>query len=254
MTRSLVAAVTAAWLAGPSLCAQTLRVAAWGSYENVTDAASDDWSTAGAQLTLASARGHAGWAAVELVGRFGETDATERIGAVLHPSPRWWLTVEAGTARLPAFMWKNAWEADVTTLVTRRASVGLGYRRWNYVVGPVDVVMPHATLQTRAVSWDLRVSVSRNPSDRTDAAFYLRASTSLGSRAAAWVLAGAGRESYLVGTSPTQEVRSLETVTGSAGVRYNAGSGFTLRIDASGIKSRPVLSRWGGGVGVERQF
>lgn len=252
MTRRVAAALTAGWFAAAGLRAQTLRVAAWGSYDGVTNSA--HWSTAGGQLTLATARGDAGWAAAELVGRFGATDATERIGGVLHPTPRWWMTVEAGTATRPEFMPKNSWEADVTALVAQRASVGLGYRRWNYVVGPVDIVIPHFTVPTRSVSWDLRVYVSRNPSQRTDAAFSLRATTSLTPRTAVWVLGGAGRESYLVEIPAPPQVRSLDTATGAAGLRYDAGSGFTLRIDASVVRSRPVLSRRGVGVGIERQF
>lgn len=252
MTRRIVAALTAGWLAAAGLRAQTLRVAAWGSYEGVTGSA--DWSTAGAQLTVSTTPGHAVWAAAELLSRFGTKDATERIGAVLHPAPRWWITVEAGTAARPQFTPKNTWDVDVTALIAPRASLGLGYRRWNYVVGPVDFVIPHLSVQTRTVSWDLRVFLSRNPSARTDAAFYLRATTSLTPRAAAWVLGAAGRESYLVGTPPTAQVRSLETVTGAAGLRYNAGSGFTLRADLTVVRSRPVLSRRGVAIGVERSF
>lgn len=248
----IMAALLAASVAVPALGAQTVRVAGWGSYEGVTG--SDDWSTAGAQLTLATARGHAGWVAVEHTGRFGETDLTTRAGGVLHPTSRWWLTGEAGFASQPAFMPKNTWDADVTALVARRASLGLGYRRWNYVVGAVDIVIPHLTVQTSAVSWDLRVFVSRSPSDRTDAAFYLRATTALSPRATAWVLGGAGRESYLVETPPTTQVQSLKTVTGAAGLRYNAGSGFTLRLEGTVIRSRPVLSRRGVSIGIERSF
>jgi len=252
MTKTIWIFAAVLTLGPAALPAQTLRVASWGSYEGVTGSA--DWSTAGAQLTIATTPGHRVWAAAERLSRFGANDVTERIGGVLHPAPRWWITLEAGTALQPAFMPKNTWEADVTALATRRGSVGLGYRRWNYVVGPVNVVMPHFSVQTRTVSWDVRVSLSRNPSRRTDAAFYVRATTPLTSRVAGWVLGGAGRESYLVGAGPTSQVRSLDTVTGAAGVRCSVGNGFTLRLDVSVINSRPVLSRRGAGFGLERQF
>ena len=251
MTRWIVAALVVSSLGG-RLDAQTLRIAGWGSYQGVTRSA--DWSTVGAQLTLATGRGHSTWLAAEMQGRFGETDIAERIGGVFHPAPGWWITAEAGTTAQPTFTPKNTWEADVTALVAARASLGVGYRRWNYVVGPVDVVMPHVSLQTRATSWDFRLFVSRNPSDRTDAAFFLRATATLSNRAAAWVLGGAGRESYVVGAGPAASVRALDTVTGAAGLRYNARSGVTLRIDASAIGSRPVLSRRGIGIGLEKQF
>ncbi len=252
MIRCIVALLIAAWLAAASLPAQALRIAGWGSYEGVTG--SQDWSTAGAQLTVSTTPGHAVWAAAERQSRFGAKDVMERIGGVIHPAPRWWITVEAGTAMQPEFMPKNSWDADVTALVARRASLGLGYRRSNYVVGPVDFVSPHLSVETRAASWDLRVFLSRNPSQRTDAAFYLRATRPLTPRVAGWVLGGAGRESYLVGTAPASQVRSLDTVTGAAGLRWTVGSGFTLRLDASVINSRPVLSRRGVGIGLERQF
>ena len=252
MKRSLWSFIALLALGAVALAAQAPRGAAWGSYEGVTG--SDDWSTVGAQFTLSSARGHAAWAAAELLSRFGANDATERIGGVLHPAPRWWITVEAGTARQPAFMPKNTWELDVTALAAKRGSVALAYRRWNYVVGPVDMLIPHVSLQTRTVAWDLRVSFSRNPSQRTDAAFYLRATKPLTSRIVGWLLAGAGRESYVVGAAPAAQVRSLDTVTGSAGLRCSVGNGFTLRLDASVINSRPVLSRRGAGIGLERQF
>ncbi len=240
-----VAALLALCLATPCL-SQTVRVSAWSSYEAVTG--SQDWTTLGAQLTATGARGHSGWIAAEVLGRFGATDVTERLGAVVHPTPRLWLTAEAGTARQPAFMPKNTWEADASALVAPRASLGLGYRRWNYGAGPVDVVMPHVTLETNRMSWTMRVSVSRNPSRRTDTAVYLRAARALTRRTTASLLGAAGRESYLVAGA----IRSLETVTGVAGIRYNAGSGTTLRIDVSVIHSRPVLSRSGLSLGVER--
>jgi YaiO family outer membrane protein len=240
-----VAALFALCLATPCL-SQNLRISAWSSYEAVT--ASQDWSTLGAQLTLSGARGHSGWVAAEVLGRFGATDVTERIGAVVHPTPRLWLTAEAGTARQPVFMPKNTWEVDASALVSRRSSIGLGYRRWNYGVGPVDVLMPHVTMETSRMSWSLRGSVSRNPSRRTDTAVYLRVTRALTRRTTASLLGGAGRESYLVGNA----VRSLETVTGVAGIRYNAGTGTTLRLDVSVIRSRPVLSRSGIALGVEK--
>src|SRR6266446_1786884 len=239
-----VAALVALCLATPCL-SQNLRISAWSSYEAVT--ASQDWTTLGAQLTATSARGHGGWIAAEVLGRFGETDVTERVGAVVHPTPRLWLTAEAGTARQPVFMPKNSWEADASALVARRSSIGLGYRRWNYGVGPVDILIPHVTTETSRMSWTMRVFVSRNPSRRTDTAVYLRATRALTRRTTASLLGAAGRESYLVAGA----IRSLKTVTGVAGIRYNAGSGTTLRFDVSVISSRPVLSRSGLSVGVE---
>lgn len=228
------------------LLVQTLRLAGWGSYEDVSN--SDAWSTLGAQVTVATARGHSVWLAGERLGRFGETDGVARVGGVLHPGTRVWLSAEAGTAAQPVFMPKNTWEADVTALVAPRASAGVGYRRWNYVVGPVDIVMPHVALQTRALAWDARMFISRNPSERTDVAFTLRLTKPLNLRTAVWVLGGAGRESYLVGTA----VQSLETVTGAVGMRHNAGGGTTFRLAFTVIDSKTVLSRRGLSLGIER--
>ncbi len=240
-----VAALLVICLATPCL-GQSLRVSAWSSYETVT--ASQDWSTLGAQLTLRTSRGHGGWMAAEMLGRFGETDVTERIGTVVHPTPRIWLTAEAGTSRQPVFSPKNTWDVDASALVASRSSLGVGYRRLNYAAGPVDVVMPHITTETSRMSWSLRVFLSRNPSRRTDTAVSLRAARALTRRTTVSLLGAAGRESYLVGGA----VRSLETVTGSAGIRYNAARGMTLRFDATVIRSRPVLSRNGIAIGVER--
>lgn len=243
--KASVSALLALCLATPGR-GQSLRLSAWSAYESVT--ASDDWSALGAQLALRSARGDAGWLAAEVLGRFGETDVTERVGGVLHPTQRLWFTAEAGTAREPAFSPKNTWEADATALIARRASVGVAYRRLNYAVGPVDVVIPHVTTETNRTAWSMRVYLSRNPSKRTDTAVSLRVSRALSRRTTGSLLGAAGRESYLVG--PT--IRSLETVTVGAGIRYNAGSGMTLRFDATIINSQPVLSRNGIAVGVER--
>jgi cellulose synthase/poly-beta-1,6-N-acetylglucosamine synthase-like glycosyltransferase len=240
-----VAALLALCLATPCL-GQSLRLSAWSSYESVT--ASEDWTTLGAQLTARSARGNGGWIAAEVLGRFGETDVTERIGGVLHPTQRLWFTAEAGTAREPVFIPKNTWEADATALVARRSSVGVGYRRWNYGVGSVDVVMPHITTETSKTVWSVRGFVSRNPSKRTDTAVSLRVARAFSRRTTGSLLGAAGRESYLVGGT----IRSLETTTVGAGIRYNAGSGMTLRLDATVINSQPVLSRRGVALGVER--
>ncbi|HET8713133.1 MAG TPA: glycosyltransferase [Gemmatimonadales bacterium] len=240
-----VAALLALCLAGPCL-GQNVRLSAWSSYESVE--ASQDWTTLGAQLTLRSARGNGAWVAAEVLGRFGETDVTERLGAVVHPSQRLWFTLEAGTAHEPVFSPRNTWEADASALVARRSSFGVGYRRWNYVVGPVDVVMPHFTTETSRMVWSMRAFISRNPSKRTDTAVSLRVARAFGRRTTGSLLGGAGRESYLVGGT----IRSLDTVTGGAGIRYNAGSGMTLRVDATYIHSDPVLTRSGLSIGVER--
>jgi YaiO family outer membrane protein len=239
-------------VAAGALGAQTVRAAAWTSYDAVDQ--SDDWRGVGAQVTWRARRGDAVWLAAEAVSRFGRDDGTERLGGVFHPHGRWWLTVEAGTARGPAIVPKNSWEADVTALATRTAALGLGYRRQNYVVGPVDVVMPHVGLQAGRTAWEARIYVSRNPSDRTDLAVFVRATTSLSRRAAGWVGVAVGRESYLVGAPPAQQVQAIETMTGAAGVRYNAARGLTVRVDATGVHSKTILSRWGVGVGVEREL
>lgn len=244
--KTKVAAMVMLLLAAP--LAGQARIAGWAGYEGVTN--SDDWFNAGAQLTLASARGHGGWMAAETFGRFGENDLVGRLGGVLHPAQRWWITVEAGTASRPVFMPKNSWRVDVAALAAPRASLGIGYERRNYSPGPVDIVSPHATLEASAVSWDLRVYLSRNPTRRTDAAFTLRAATPLTRRTTGWLLGGAGRESYVVGGA----ISALETVTGAAGVRYNAPGGWTLRAEATVIRSRPLLSRRGVSLGVERQL
>jgi len=250
--KGFATSVVALCVAAGSLGAQAARAAAWASYDAVDQSA--DWRTVGAQVTWRARRGDAVWIAAEAVSRFGTGDGTERMGGVLHAHPRWWLSVEAGTAAGPEIVPKNSWEADVTALATRTATLGLSYRRQNYVVGPVDVVMPHAGLQMGRTAWDARLYVSRNPSDRTDLAVFLRVTTTLSRRAAGWIGGGAGRESYLIGAPPAQQVQAIETVTGAAGARYNAGHGLTLRVDATGVHSRTILSRWGVGVGVEREL
>jgi len=243
--KASVAALIVLCCATPGL-AQSVRVNAWSSYEAVEN--SQDWSTFGAQLTLTSARGHAGWVAAEVLGRFGATDVTERIGGVSHPTQRLWLTAEVGTSRRPVFSPENTWETDVSGLVAARTSIGLGVRRWNYAVGPVDVLMPHFTAETRHMSWSVRVLFSRNPSKRTDTAASLRATRALSRRTTVSLLGAAGRESYLVAGI----VQSLKTLSGAAGIRYNAAGGTTLRLDVSVIRSRPILSRSGLSIGVER--
>lgn len=242
-----VAALLALCLATPCF-GQGLRLNAWSSYEAVDE--SEDWSTLGAQLTLRSTRGNGGWVAAEILGRYGETDVTERIGGVLHPNERLWFTLEAGTAKTPLFIPHNTWEADASALIAQRASLGLGYRRWNYAEGPVDILMPHFTTETAKMSWTMRVFISRNPSERTDLAASLHVARAFSRRTTGNLFGAAGRETYLVGGA----LQSLETATIGLGARYHAGSGMTLRFDATFINSQPVLSRRGIAIGVERGF
>jgi len=243
--KTSVAALLTLCVATPCL-GQRVRLTAWSSYESVTN--SEDWSTLGGQLTLTSTRGHSGWVAAEMLGRFGKTDVLERIGGALHPSPRLWFTVEAGTSHQPAFTPKNSWEVDASALVAPRASAGVGYRRWNYAVGPVDIWMPHITTETSRMSWSARAFISRNPSRRTDVAGSLRVARAFSRRTTASLLGAAGRESYLVGGG----IQSLKTVTGGAGIRYNARGRTTLRFDVTVISSKPLLSRRGVSLGLER--
>jgi type IV secretory pathway TrbD component len=90
--------------------------------------------------------------------------------------------------------------------------------------------------------------VSRNPSRRTDVAGHVRITRALTRRTTVSLLGGAGRESYLVAGT----IQSLNTLTGVAGIRYTASSGTTLRFDVTGVRSRPILTRNGVSVGVER--
>jgi len=240
-----VAALLALCLATPCL-SQNLRVTAWSSYEAVDE--SEDWSSLGAQLTLRSTRGNGGWVAAEVLGRYGETDVTERIGGVLHPHERLWFTLEAGTSKQPLFIPHNTWEADASALIGKRSSLGFGYRRWNYAEGPVEVLMPHFTTETSKMSWTMRVFVSRNPSERWDTAALLRVARAFSRRVTGSLLGAAGRETYLVGGA----LQSLQTATIGLGARYNAGSGMTVRFDATFINSQPVLSRRGIALSLER--
>ncbi len=251
MNRSLMWTLVALALGGPA-AAQQWRLAAWGGYDGVTG--STDWQNYGGQLTWTGAAGHAVWAAVELLERFGERDGSEKLGVLVHPAARWWASLEAGTAIETELVPKNSWELDVTGRATARLAAGVGYRRQNYVVGAVDLVMPHASLAAGTLTWDARMFLSRNPSRRTDAAGFVRVTRTLSTRVDAWAGAGAGRESYLVGAPPAQAVRTLETLTATAGARIRAGNGFTIRVDATAVRSRPVLSRRGVAIAFERQF
>lgn len=232
--------------------AQEVRVAAWAGADAVT--ASADWTQAGLQLGWRGAGGTAVWAAAERVGRFGTHDALARGGAGLHPSTRLWLTLEAATARHPDIVPRNSWAVDAVVRVAPRTSVGLGYRRQNYAAGAVDLVIPHATIEGRRAQWTGQLYLSRNPSQRTDVAGLLRVALPVGPRASAWLGAGAGRESYLVGAPPAQQVRSLETITVTAGARWLWSKRTTFRIDATTVHSEPVLSRTGVTLSVEQRL
>ena len=251
MKRSWLWALVALALGSPG-ASQQWRLAAWGGYDGVTGSA--NWQNYGGQLTWTAAGGHAVWAAVEALDRFGERDASEKLGVLVHPSARWWASLEAGTAIGPELVPKNSWDLDVTGRATTRLAAGVGYRRQNYVVGPVDLVMPHASFTAGTWTWDARMYFSRNPSRRTDAAGFVRVTRALSARVEAWVGGGGGRESYLVGAPPVQEVRSLETLTGTAGVRVQVRAGFSVRVDGTVVRSRPVLSRRGFAIAIERRF
>jgi YaiO family outer membrane protein len=224
------------------------RINVWSAYEAVDE--SDDWTTLGGQLTLRSSKGSGGWVAVEMLGRYSETDLTGRLGGVLHPNDRWWFTLEAGTSQEPVFSPKNTWEADVATLIGRRSSVGLAYRRANYSEGPVDIVMPRFATETAKMSWTMRVFISRNPSDRTDWAGQLQVARAFSRRITGSLLGAGGRETYSVAGS----LQSLETATIALGARYNVGNSMALRLDATFINSQPILSRRGIALGLERGF
>jgi cellulose synthase/poly-beta-1,6-N-acetylglucosamine synthase-like glycosyltransferase len=247
--KASIAALLALCLAAPTPGrGQNVRLGAWSSYEKVED--SQDWSTIGAQLTFTTPHGHGFWGAGEVVGRFGQTDVTERLGGVWHPTQKLWITGEAGTAQQPVFLPSNTWEADVAGLVAPRASLGLGYRHWNYPVGPVDMLMPHTTIESSRMSWNVRGFISRNPTQRTDLAISLQALRAVGARTAVSVLAAGGRESFYDGAT----IQSLETLSGGLGFRYTVPNGIKLRLDASYIRSRPILSRGGIALGLERVF
>ena len=126
--------------------------------------------------------------------------------------------------------------------------MGLTYRRWNYTEGPVDILMPRFTTETPKMSWTMRLFISRNPSDRTDWAGQLQVARAFSRRITGTLLGAGGRETYSVAGS----LQSLETTTIGLGARYNAGSGMTVRLDASFINSQPVLSRRGVALALER--
>src|SRR5256885_8333702 len=80
---------------------QSVRIAAWSSYEAVT--ASQDWSTAGAQLPLAGSRGHARWVAGGGLGRFRQNHVAERPRGGGYPPPPHWGLGAGGGSRPPPF-------------------------------------------------------------------------------------------------------------------------------------------------------
>jgi YaiO family outer membrane protein len=253
MTRTVPVVLLGLALVGRgATAAQQWRVAAWGSYDGVT--AAPDWRGYGGQLTWTARGGHAMWGAAEIVERFGLRDVAERLGVALHPHPRWWLSLEAGTASRPEVVPKNSWEVDVTTRVGAAASAGAAYRRQNYVAGAVDVVMPHGTVMAGGVTWEGRLYLSRNPSGRNDLAGFLRATRRLSPRVECWAGGGAGRESYLVGAPPQQTVEALRTATATLGGRAELGGRAALRVDLTVVKSEPVLSRRGVAAALERRF
>jgi len=227
-------------------CLGQSRVNVWSAYEAVDE--SDDWTTLGGQLTMRSSKGSGGWLAVEMLGRYGDTDVTGRLGGVLHPNDRWWFTLAAGTSKEPRFSPKNSWEADAAALIGRRSSVGLTYRRGNYTDGPVDIVVPRFTTETAGISWTLHLFISRNPSDRTDWAGQLQVARAFSRRITASLLGAGGRETYSVAGS----LQSLETTTIGLGARYNAGKNMGVRLDATFSNSQPILSRRGLVLGLER--
>jgi cellulose synthase/poly-beta-1,6-N-acetylglucosamine synthase-like glycosyltransferase len=250
--KASVATLLVLCLATPCL-GQNLRLGGWSSYEKVSD--SPDWSTIGGQLTFTTPQGYGAWGAVEVVGRFDETDVTERSGGVLHPTQRLWITGEAGTAQKPVFLPSNTWEADVAGLVAAHASLGLGYRRWNYAVGPVDMLMPHATLETGDtgaghMTWNARAFIARDPTDHTNFAMSLQVARALSRRTSFSLVGAGGHEHFYDGAT----IQSLETLSGGAGFRYNASNGIRLRLDATYTRSRPILSRGGIALGLERAF
>ena len=245
--KASIATLLALCLATPCR-GQHVRLGGWSSYEKVRD--SQDWSTVGAQLTLMTTQGHGGWGAVEVVGRFGQTDVTERIGGVWHPTQKLWITGEAGTAQQPVFLPSNTWEADVAGLFARRASLGLGYRHWTYPLGPVSMLMPHTTIESSRTSWTARGFISRNPTNRTDLAISLQVLHAVGARTAFSLLGAGGRESFYDGAT----LQTLETLSAGLGFRYTVPSGINLRLDATYTRSQPILSRGGIALGLERVF
>jgi YaiO family outer membrane protein len=232
--------------------AQSLVVAGWGSYEVVTER--DDWSVAGGQLTLIGRRGDRAWVGGDQLGRFGEQDLVLRAGGALHPATAVWLSLEGTHSTDPAFSPENAAEADVTIVLRSHAATGLGYRYQRYEAGDVHIVMPHATVSLGGVGWEMRMFVARNPAEQTDLAFLLRANFPLGARASGWLGGGAGEESYVVDTPPTQTIESLQTITAIAGARYVVSPGTTLRLDVTFIRSEPVLSRRGLAISIEQRL
>ena len=154
MKRSWLWALVALALGSPG-ASQQWRLAAWGGYDGVTGSA--DWQNYGGQLTWTAAGGHAVWAAVEALDRFGERDVSEKLGVLVHPSARWWASLETGTAIGPELVPKNSWDLDVTGRATTRLAAGVGYRR----VGDLARLLLFATLETfgyrqRTVWWRLK--------------------------------------------------------------------------------------------------
>ncbi|HWC74952.1 MAG TPA: glycosyltransferase [Gemmatimonadales bacterium] len=245
--KASVATLLAVCVAAPCR-GQTVRVGAWSSYEKVAD--SQDWSTLGAQLTLMSTQGHGGWGAIERVGRFGDVDVTARLGGVWHPTSKLWITGEVGTAQQPVFLPSSTWEADVAGLVAARASAGVGYRHWNYPVGPVDMFMPHATIESGKMTWNFRGFIAHSPTQQTDLALSVQAARAVSARTTVSMLGSGGQESFFNGSA----IQSLDTWSAGAGLRYAVPRGLRLRVDATYTHSEPILTRGGVAIGLERVF
>lgn len=211
----------------------------------------DDWWELTGRAERVFADGSRLGAGVVSWRRFGEWDHALEADGTLRASRDLWLHAR-GLVTPGARIREDAAAGAGASLTLRPFSVGLGYELRAFEAGTQHALLPEVTWYGDAVRVFARAWLMRTAADSHAAAAMARVTHRVSDRLRLWWGGAVGDEDFVVETALGPEVRTIRNETALLGGSWEAGEGWTLRLDLAATDTDARLDRAGATLTVRR--
>lgn len=253
LLRSLFLALLALHGADAGLEGQASEWTARASTQLLSVRDAEDWLTLRQEVERVFSDGRRLHLGVRETRRFGAWDTSVEAGATFRPGRRLHLSLDARVTP-EAEVLEDARLGVRAALPVGEFVPSVGYRLQLFPDGPVHTASPRLEWYRGPwlLSGELRVIRSAVETVNFAAIGRVTRRVSVGWRL--WVGLAAGEEDFLVGRPPDRSLRTLATRSLLGGAELRLPSGWSLRLDLTGVASDPRLDRVGGSLTVARGF
>lgn len=229
----------------PSGWGASAAVGAWSVEE------ADDWWELSERAERTFADGSRLGAGLVSWRRFGQWDHALEADGTLRASRDLWLHGRA-LVTPDASIREDAAAGAGASLALRPFSVGLGYELRAFDEGTQHALLPEVTWYGGAVTVFTRAWLMHTVADSHAAAAMARVTHRVSGRVRLWWGGAVGDEDFVVETALGPEVRTIRNETLLLGGSWEAGEGWTLRLDLAATDTDARLDRAGATLTVRR--